>query len=275
MKTFYSILQVPLRSAGHEQLNIGLLLVGDREIMFSYSEPKLKVLKSLIPNSGFNLLKSYLISLKSKLDKDSSSIKDQFSSVEFVGYLSDYNNNLLTFSKPVSLSVDLTRQDFKNLFEKFVYEPEAEGVVSLVEEPITIYSQVQNNLYPKIKSRVNIKRKVTSDDLKSLVAPVTVDFIGKNKAPVAGMTIDFSRTENTVVNSLTKFVSLIHALDRNDNTGGKYYVLGQEPLQNSAQHHRWQDMQQTGFIEFVDISDVERISDYINEHEVKPLFPEN
>ena len=274
MRTFYSLLQVPLRPAGQEQLNIGLLLVGDHGILFSYSEPKLNALKNLIPSTAFNLLRSYLVSLKTKINEDSSLIKTQFSNLEFLNYLSKYNNNLLTFSKPGSLDIEPTQETFQRLFEKFVFEPTLEVELSVVAEPMPIYSQVQTKLFPKIEGKVNIDKKVTSNDLKSLIAPVKVDFIGKNQVPVAGVTVDFTKSENTLVNSLSKFVSLIHALDKDDQQGGKYYVLGKEPNQYSIQHKRWEDMRDTGFIEFIDINEIEKIASYIDEHHVKPLFPE-
>lgn len=83
-------MQVPLRPSGHEQLNIGLLLVGEQGIIFSYSERKLTVLKNLIPPAAFDLLKAYLVSLKAKIDEDSDVIQSQFSSPEFLNYLSSY-----------------------------------------------------------------------------------------------------------------------------------------------------------------------------------------
>jgi hypothetical protein len=273
MRTFYSLLQVPLRPAGREQLNIGLLLVGDHGILFSYSETKLNVLKNLIPVNAFNLLKSYLISLKTKIYDDSSLIKAQFSNPEFLNYLSNYNNNLLTFSKPTFLDIEPSDETFQRLFEKFVFEAIHEVELSVLAEPLPIYSQVQTKLFPKIEGKVNIERKVTSNDLKSLIAPVKVDFIGKNQVPVAGVTVDFTKSENTLVNSLSKFVSLIHALDKDDRQGGKYFVLGKEPNQNSIQHQRWEDMRDTGFVEFIDINEIQTVASYIDEHNVKPLFP--
>lgn len=274
MRTFYSLLQVPLRPAGQEQLNIGLLLVGDHGILFSYSEPKLNVLKNLIPSSAFNLLKSYLISLKTKIHDDSSLIKNQFSNVEFLNYLSNYNNNLLTFSRPNTLDLEITNETFQKLFEKLVFEPNVEVELSIVAEPLSIYNQVQTTLYPKIEGKVNIEKKVTSHDLKSLIAPVKVDFIGRNQVPVAGVTVDFTKSENTLVNSLTKFVSLIHALDRDGKDGGKYFVVGKEPDKDTIQHKRWEDMRDTGFVEFIDINEVDKVASYIDQHHVKPLFSE-
>ena len=275
MKTFYSILQVPLRSAGHEQLNIGLLLAGDHGILFSYSEPKLHVLKGLIPAAAFNLLKSYLLSLKTKIQDDSTEIKNQFSSVEFLNYLSDYNNNLLTFSKPTPIEVDPSQTTFQKLFEKFVFDAKPDAEISMLAAPPSIHHEVQERLFPRIRDKVNIDWEVTSNDLRSLIAPVTVDFIGKNQVPVAGITVDFEKSEQKVTGSLAKFVSLIHALDRDDITGGKYYVVGREPKQNSVQHNRWENMRQTGFVEFIDVDDIQTVADYVIQHHVRPLFPEN
>lgn len=274
MKTFYSILQVPLRPAGQEQLNIGLLLVGEREVLFSYSDRKLAVLKNLIPDTAFKLLKSYLLSLKTKIGEEVPAVKEKFSKIEFVHYLSDYNNNLLTFSKPTPIAIDAARESFQKLFTKFVYEEAEEMTPASVAEPRLIYGEVETRLFPKIKDKVNLRRKVTPNDFKSLITPVNVDFIGKNNAPVAGVTVDFSKSENAVSNSLAKFVSLIHALDRDDVSGGTYFVIGKEPQKETKQHVQWNDMRETGFVKFVDVRDVDGVAEYIDEHKVKPLFPE-
>lgn len=98
--------------------------------------------------------------------------------------------------------------------------------LSVVADPLPIYGEVQTKLFPQIRGKVNIDREVTSYDFVSLIAPVKVDFIGKNLVPVAGVTADFSRSENTVTNSLTKFVSLIHALDKDDIKDGNSVSIG-------------------------------------------------
>ena len=45
MKTFYSILTIPIRPSSQEQLNIGLLLVDERNLLFKFSSKKLEFIK--------------------------------------------------------------------------------------------------------------------------------------------------------------------------------------------------------------------------------------
>jgi hypothetical protein len=126
MKTFYSILTVPIRPSGQEQLNIGLLLVNGSELLFKFSPKKLEFIKQLLPKTTFNLLKSYVFGLAEKLNHDDETMRLKFSNGEFVNYLSNYNSNLLTFSKPTPIELGVTDQDFRTLFEKFIFPYDAD-----------------------------------------------------------------------------------------------------------------------------------------------------
>jgi hypothetical protein len=39
---------------------------------------------------------------------------------QYIGYLSDYDNNVITFRKPVKIDLDVNDVNFERLFEKYV-----------------------------------------------------------------------------------------------------------------------------------------------------------
>jgi Protein of unknown function (DUF3037) len=141
MKSFYSILKVPTRPSSQEQLNIGLLLLDERKLLFKFSAKKLGLIKKLLPKNSFDLLKAYLFGLAEKLTTEDEKMRLQFSKGEFVDYLSNYNSNLLTFSKPTPIELEATDQHFRALFEKFIFQYDETDVMQGAKESVTLKEQ--------------------------------------------------------------------------------------------------------------------------------------
>lgn len=274
MKSFYSILTVPIRPSSQEQLNIGLLLFDERNLLFKFSTKKLEFIKKLLPENSFNLLKSYVFGLADQLNsKDDESMKNKFIKTEFVNYLSNYNNNLLTFSRPTSIELEVSDQNFRSLFEKFIFPYEMDMVLSSIQESKTIKEQLRLDLYPRIKERVNLDQTITTKEVPTLLVPnVKVNFIGHNDLPVAGQGVDFESSLNSISNNIARLLSLINAFDM-AHKKGQYYIVGKEPDKNvfPVQHNNWQDIRQSGLIDFVDLDEMEKIALYVEQHNVKPF----
>jgi len=274
MKSFYSILTVPIRPASQEQLNIGLLLFDEQNLLFKFSTKKLEFIKKLLPDNSFNLLKSYVFGLADQLSSKSDvSMKDKFIKTEFVSYLSNYSNNLITFSRPTSIELEVTDQNFRSLFEKFIFQFEIDPPQEFLTEPITIKEKLKLSLYPRIKERVNLNQIITTREIPTLLIPsVKVDFIGQNNLPVAGQGVDFESTTNSISNNISKLISLIKAFDMEDKKG-QYYIVGKEPDRKAfpAQHNNWSHICQSGLIDFVDTEEMEKIAIYVERHNVQPF----
>jgi hypothetical protein len=272
-KSFYSILTVPIRPSSQEQLTIGLLLVDDRNLLFKFSARKLEFIKKLLPENSFNLLKSYIFGLAEKFTSEDERITIKFSKTEFVSYLSNYNSNLLTFSKPTPIELDVTDEVFRKLFEKFVFQYEIDVTQDVLKEPVTLKEQLKLNLFPRIKERVNLNQTITVKEVPNLLVPsVKVNFIGQNNLPVAGHCVDFENTTASISNSISKLISLIKAFDMDDKKG-QYYIIGKEPDKKAfaEQHNNWQHIRQSNLIEFVDVDDMDQIASYVEQHNVRPF----
>ncbi|MFM9840008.1 MAG: hypothetical protein ACKVOQ_17210 [Cyclobacteriaceae bacterium] len=273
MKSFYSILTVPIRPSSQEQLTIGLLLVDDRNLLFKFSTRKLEFIKKLLPENSFNLLKSYIFGLTEKLTSEDERMRIKFSKTEFVSYLSNYNSNLLIFSKPTPIELEVNGENFQKLFEKFIFQYELDLTQDVLKESVTLKERLKLNLYPKIKERVNLNQTITVKEVPNLLVPsVKVNFIGQNNLPVAGHSVDFESTTASISNSISKLISLIKAFDM-DNKKGQYYIIGKEPDKKAfaEQHSNWQHIRQSNLIEFVDVDDMEQIASYVEQHNVRPF----
>ena len=73
-------------------------------------------------------------------------------------------------------------------------------------------------------------------------------------------------------NDISRYISLTKAIEM-DGKKGKYFVLGQEPsVSNINNHHLWKDLRNAKIFDYVDVSETQRITDYIIKNEVKPYF---
>jgi hypothetical protein len=275
MNSFYTILYTPIRPAVQEQLSIGLFLTDGKNTFFHHSMEKLAFAKQLLPSSSYYFLKSYLSNLETQIKKDTSKPNELLTS-DFVSYLSSYNNNLITFSKPTPITIEATFENFKKLYEKFIFEYDEVIEKYTLHQRGKVYQKVYSEFYPKIKERVNLEIKLSSKYISHLLVPTHVDFIGKNENPVAGQTINFDKGTGHLSNELGKFISLIKAFELNGQENGKYYLIGVEPekKEHPAQHDIWNQLVTSGIIDFVPVDETEKISKYLNEHNVAPFVEE-
>lgn len=160
---------------------------------------------------------------------------------------------------------------FKRVFEKYIFRYADE-----IHETSTVdvYTRVRQELFPKIKDRVNLTPTLTSEDFEYLFTPIEIDFIGINGIPVAGQTIDFEKKHYNLENDVARFVSLTKAIELEGNLRGKYYVLGREPQNNTDKknHLLWEHIRDSDFLDFVDIDEVGIVEEYIAKNDVRPFF---
>lgn len=281
MKTIYSILYVTLNTALNEKVSIGLLMFDGEYDMFSYSTDKLFALKGIIEPERYSLIKGYLKSLENDINlKDnteilfeSKTLKNRWVSEGYISYLSRYSNNLIQFSEPKAIDIIYTPENFKRLFEKYIYVFDQKIEAIITEQDVV--KKVRQQLYPKITNRVNLDKSLDSTHFENLFAPIEVNFIGINGMPVAGQTIDFDKKHHFLENDIARFVSLTKAIELEGKEKGKYFVLGQEPEKKDDKNHLlWEQIRNTEFLEFVDVDEVSRIEEYIEKNEVKPYFKE-
>ncbi len=279
MKTIYSILYVSLNAALSERVSIGLLMSNSVEHYFKHSSQKLSALKNILDDEKYNLVKNYLKALEkevlSNVENDGqlfikSDFKSDWITESYINYLAKYSNNIIQFSAAKTIDINLNRDNFKRVFEKYIFKD-----TSYADElpRINVQSKLKETLFPKIGQHVNLEVTLTSKDFVNLFAPIEIDFIGKNNSPVAGQTIDFEKSHYYLESDVTRFVSLTKAIELAGNVKGKYYILGQEPQKNSDRNHQlWTQIRNSDFLEFVDINDVGIVEQYVEQHNVRPFF---
>jgi hypothetical protein len=285
MKAFYTIISAVLNSYIQEKISLGLLMIGDNNIMFHYSEEKLKHVKKLFPEGASTLLEESLSNIKKTVDLNNEiGISDKLSlnvnkltdpvfTEKYINYLSVYNQNLLSFSQTHKLFTDADEQVFNEMFKKLIYEAVPAKEKKIKSDIIPV---VKKNLYSRIQQNVNIDKTISPEveNFNNLTHQVKVNLIGKNGITVAGNVFDFTQGIKTLNVHAGDYLALIKAIESN-NSEGKYFVIGKEPEKSmKAQHKKWDHFRNIKYFDYVDITELDKIHDYIKDKDVKPLFVE-
>lgn len=275
MKTFYSILYCTIRPNVDERVSIGLFIGNENTCKFQFSLEKLSVIKGLFSDSAFNMLKVSLKSLQKLsaecetdfLDtfKGSSTLKEQYFS-----YLSKYSNNLITYSQPKGIDVDLNQSVFDKLFEKFIYE-----LPILNESSIKPIERIKKRLTKSLEGRVNFNAHIDNTKIPGLIVPTKVWFIGKNEVQVTGEARDFSGQRPDIIEQqINAHLFLIDKIkDTPSGKNGHFFLIGDEPPKDFIDNHKlWQAVKESSTLDLVPTNEIERVETYMEQHGVTPLF---
>lgn len=156
MKTFYTIVYSPFSAVSQERFNLGMIMLDDQgTIRYRFSQEKLNRAKKLFSDEAFKLIKSFLSSIDEKLtDKDRLIGNSADFNIDYLSYLSKYSNNLVGFTNPQVIDINLTQDNFDKLYSKYVFKEE--GEVSHELMAISPVSMAKDMLVPKVKDRVDI-----------------------------------------------------------------------------------------------------------------------
>lgn len=279
MKTFFSIIYLPFKPDLQEKISVGLVMSNGEQTIFKVSNKKLQLVKNLISNQRYNLVKTYLNNISEEIAPNSNDFKLEIDSKttnnwlneSYFSYLNRYSNNLVVYSEPRNIELDISSDNFKTIFQKLIFDFKEEIDLIKLE---SILTKVKSKLYSKIEDRVNLNVTLKSSDFKELLTPVDVNFIGKNGIVVAGQTIDFVKRLYNLEHDLTSFISLTKAVDYSNENKGKYFLVGQEPnkKEHPKNHRTWRHVRESHLVEYVDLEETEKIQEYIFSKQVTPFF---
>lgn len=278
-KTFYSILYAVIRPETDEKIAIGLILSDGSNSLFDSSKNKLGAVKSLLGTDALRYIQNYISSVK-KTVLDSMKNLHQHSIFEFIdskhpvinenyfNYLSVYSSNLVWFSKPLQIDVPVEKETFRKLFEKFVDE---EYGKDFVKHELVGLRRVKNDFIPKVTGYFSHDTEVTNTEFSGLITPVSIDLIGKNEIMVFAQFLDMEKPVRDIKYS---FYDIKELKEVEQNSKG--FLVSTEPDKTdfSKQHLIWNNIRNYKQFEYIDISEVEKIKEYAEEHHVVPFFNE-
>lgn len=272
MKTYYSVLFSVLTQETSERISLGLLLSDGEKSLFRYSRSKLTILKELVSGDEHKFIRNYLNTMKEVVGKSGLPKTELFKEEElapllvnegYIEYLSRYNQNVLTFGKPVNVNVNVNEESFSKLFKMLINE----------KEPTVQYQRhklerVKNEFIPKVSAYYNYNREVLPEEYSGLILPVKIDLLGQNEIPVFAQFLDFERKIQFIKNDYYDLKQLSEVLKN-----GKGFIVSSEPdeLKYAQQHSAWNAIRKSDVGEYLDLTEVEKIKEYAEMHGVKPL----
>jgi hypothetical protein len=273
MKTFYSILSAVINSVSGEKISLGLLLSNGNKSFFDYSESRLSLLSSLIDKESKKFIRQYLKSIEGVIEKIDIN-QDQFTILDEVGknliinepyieYLSIYNQNVISFSKPVSIDVKVDKKTFAILFSKFIDEETT--VKSNYKSNIQI---IKTDFFPRIKEHFSIEKEFTSENYPEILLPISIDLFGKNEQFVIGQFFDLEKSIYHIKNDYYDYHQINEILK-----SGKKFLISSEPEKDKypQQHYFWKEIRKQKKQTYVDISELGKVEEYAKEHQVLPI----
>ena len=275
MKTFYSILYCTIRPNVDEKISIGLFIGNERTCKFHFSADKLSVIKGLFTESAFSMLKISLKSLQKLSEECEIAFPDIYKGAsalqeQYFTYLSKYANNLITYSSPKNIDIELNQNVFDKLFEKFVYQ-----LPVLHELPSKPIQQARKRLTKSLAGHVNFDADIDHTKIPGLIVPAKVWFIGKNEAQVTGEAKDFNGLKPHIIQQqINAHLFLIDKIK--ETPGGKhghFFLIGDEPTKDYAENHKlWLAVKESSTLDLVPTDEIARVETYMQKHGVEPLF---
>lgn len=273
MRTYYTILTAIIRPDIQERISVGLLLIGEKGVHFNYSRNKLAAVRAILRDEDYRLFKDYLqlvvtqvAELKQSSQQTSLLQKNSILNSDYINYLSRYNNNLLTFSPIKSIDVNATEDVFEKLFVKFIDD---------LDQPQPIYQKhsfetFKRNNVQKLKVHFNIEKTIDKE-VPGLLAPIKIDLIGMNAIPVYAQSIEMDRKIYYIENDIAKMLFFRDAFEEK-YPNRKEFIVSREPEKTQVKQHAiWRNLRSAKEFTYVDESEAEKIIEYAEEHNVKPL----
>jgi len=282
MITQYSILSVLIRPEIQEKISIGLLLFDTNDVYFSFSKNKLQVSRELLSNSSYKILKEILESIERKVETDNlklsdkkkfkiykNRITDNTFSTSYISYLSKYSNNVISFTNPKEIYLEINSQNFSSLFRKYVDDIIESAEVATKQKPV---EYIKTQFGEKIKEHYDFNKEVTHEQVQNLIAPVRIDFAGRNEIDVYAQTVDMEAGPTTVANHINAFVQLKTTYQKN-NVKMQDFFIAKEPAKElfPKQHDMWNQLRNSDILNYLDLSESEEIITYAEQHGVVPI----
>ncbi len=277
MQTYYTIISAVIRPEINETLSLGLLVMSDTEIFLNFSKTKISVLNDLLPKHRNSAIKHEIRDIEigyKEIKKDKAlllfkSPKEDMFYKDYLDYLSRYKYNGIVFSKPKEIDIQISKEIFEVLYHRYVDE---DLFTKMIEDNIeNSIEKYRKEVLPNLSKYYNTNRKVGSDIIADAMIPIHFDLVGKNEVEVFAKSIDLERR----VYNIEHDISLLYPLKNFKNEAKKFFISKEPMKKYKKQHDIWNNLRKEKWLEYVDISEVEKLETYAKLHNVEPLFKEN
>lgn len=280
MSIQYSIISALIRAEIKEKVSIGVVAFSNELSFLRLSSEKINIAKELLSENGFKVLKDVVRNLEYTVQINQPGYWDREGllidakpfdsivfSVEYADYLSKYSNNSILFSEPKIIDLDPSKESIQILYEKYV----TSKIIKRQNYPEKLFNVVTAKYKNRIEKMFDLGKEVTRDTVPNLITPITIDFSGRNGIDVFAQTLDMEQNTNVISNHIN-CVFQLKSIYQLNNIEMKDFIIAKEPPKTLLkQHDIWEQIRATKELDYVDISETDRVIAYAESRGVKPL----
>ncbi|MBQ8050489.1 MAG: hypothetical protein IJ197_02785 [Bacteroidaceae bacterium] len=111
-KLRYSIIYAVIRPEIFERVSVGLIFIENNKVEMHYSNEKLKALHGLLPKESYDFISQVVRSMGRRSSEYT---------IDTIGYLTHYTNNIISISPIQSIDIKPTEQNKIKLYRNYVY----------------------------------------------------------------------------------------------------------------------------------------------------------
>lgn len=273
-KTYYSIIYLRPRPYVSEQFSIGMVLMNSNNILFRFSSNKIKQLKGILAKNQIETINIFLKNFQHEVNSITAQIATYNSQIlpinlniegkinyDFLTKLSITYNNLIGFSEPIYIDLEINDVNFIKLFSKMIYSEDIR-VLPKDNDFITTRKDFKKSISNKVNLDVkgNILAKELS--LKPYEVPINLDALGMNGVSFTTQFIDFNADQ--LNNKILSYLTLIKQSSL--NKGINFIVYNETTIKINQKIIR--DLYNENFIKMKHINEIHDIKEYIDNNNV-------
>lgn len=273
-KTYYSIIYLRPRPYVSEQFSIGIVLMNSNNILFRFSSNKIKQLKGILAKNQIETINIFLKNFQYEVNSITAQIATYNSQIlpinlniegkinyDFLTKLSITYNNLIGFSEPIYIDLEINDGNFIKLFSKMIYSEDIR-VLPKDNDFITTRKDFKKSISNKVNLDVkgNILAKELS--LKPYEVPINLDALGMNGVSFTTQFIDFNADQ--LNNKILSYLTLIKQSSL--NKGINFIVYNETTIKINQKIIR--DLYNENFIKMKHINEIHDIKEYIDNNNV-------
>lgn len=270
MTTYYSIIFAYIRPQIDEKISLGLFVISGEDVFLSISKTKLFALKNLMPDYMYEGAKNEAEGIQNTYNKfvENNRFQDEppkLFTESYIHYLSNYKNNLVSFSSPQKMSVQVSKDNFEKMYSQLIDD---ESFTIKNNEDAKSIETFRRDFVPQLSSYYNVNFTVDNTILKNAIIPLKFDLAGKNEHEVFAKSIDLERRKYNVEHDVNAFYPIKDLSPKSK----KFIVTAEPDKKYKIQHQIWENLRRANWLEYIDISEAEKLREYAQTHHVEPLI---
>ena len=276
MKSFYSIVRFYSNSLSKENIAIGLIMISGGRLFFKFSDDKIEFVSKLNPSIS-KLLNFSLSQIKNSLIEPTLNYKkiivdDELFNLSYLERLSNYNNGLIQFDKPILINQVYDELKFNSFFEKYI-SIKNEKIVLPKEANSVFHNRIKTSLYEPLKDTIDVDKTIKKREIPSLYFNYHLDGLGVNGAIYTIKAIDLN--SNKQLNQIQKVIAEFESFNMHIDKFGRskdinersrhYLVMDEYTGQKTSYLDLYTILTDKANVEFYELVNSKNIGKIVNE----------